>query len=75
MAFFSRQLSLAAAAVPIQALSSPNTAASTPAGTASGGNGPRRRGVIPSTSLRAASGLDAEHPAGARRPFPQPEVH
>jgi hypothetical protein len=70
MAFFSLQLPLAATAVPIQALSSPNAAASTPAGTASGVKGPRRPGVIPPTSLRPASGLDPEHHAGPRRPFP-----
>ena len=69
MAFFSLQLPLAATAVPIQTLSRPSAAASTPAGTVSGVKGPRRPGVIPPTSIWPASGLDAEHPAGPGRPF------
>jgi hypothetical protein len=70
MASLSLQVPLAATAVPIQALTSPNPSAPTPAGTPSGVKGPRRPGVIPPTSLRPASGLDAEHPGGPRRPFP-----
>jgi len=72
MAPFFLKLPFAATAVPIQALSSPNPSAPTPAGTASGVKCLSHSGVIPPTSLRVGSGLDAEHPAGARRPFPVP---
>jgi len=70
MASFSLQLPLAATAVPIEALRSPNASESAPAGTPSGAKGPGRPGVIPPTSLRPASGSDAERSAGPRRPAP-----